>query len=201
MVIAIIDVCLLISSVVREYLGSLFNLEIDKMLPIVIAITIPLIVWCMTSAITARNIIKQHSMAVLLQTRTSAEYIKHAEVASKVLDGNQNEESKFSIIYMLNFLEFIAIGIKRCDLDESVLKDAWKGLVKRTVDIHGKGIINDIRTLPNAGHTWEHLLWLNRRWQGFPISIINIFLICSNILILATVPVFILWLVYQMFNP
>ncbi len=189
------------SAAVRKHLGNLFTLEIDKLLPIVIAITIPLIVWCMTSAITARNIIKQHSMAVLLQTRTSTEYIKHAEVASKVLDGDQNDESKSSIIYMLNFLEFVAIGIKRCDLDESVLKDAWKGLVKRTVDMHGEGIINDIRTLPNAGHTWEHLLWLNRRWQGFPISIVNIFLICWNILISATASIFILWLVYRMFNP
>lgn len=148
--------------------GRLVSGDVEKSITWITAVCVPVSVWCLTSMIAAKNLMRQHSMNVLLQTRTSAEYTKHAVRASSALrlngmlaDGDMRE----AVIYVLNFLEFVAIGIKRCDLDEGIFRDAWKTTFEKTVEVHGNGLIAEVRAEPKRQDTWEHVLWLNNRWQ------------------------------------
>ena len=49
---------------------------------ILIAALVAMVGWLVTSIITTRNSIKQHTVTTLLQTRLSAEYMKHAAIVN-----------------------------------------------------------------------------------------------------------------------
>jgi|GEM_PF-3118666 hypothetical protein len=165
-IILLVNIVLVIVKYDFMWLEKLKAANTAKLFTLSIAISIPVTVWCLTSLITTKNLIKQHSMNVLLQTRTSAEYTKHAQIASAVLHSSNeiSNEERVSIIYILNFIEFVAIGIKRNDLDEAIFKDAWKGMIARTVEFHGDGIIAEAQLNTNKD-IWKHIIWLNKRWQ------------------------------------
>ncbi|RYH37899.1 MAG: DUF4760 domain-containing protein [Alcaligenaceae bacterium] len=125
---------------------------------------------------TIRNSVKQHTINTLLQSRLSATYMAHAEavgdhfaqfVASKQLNPAStrtpvDDIPKKSIGYILNYFEFIAIGIRHGDLDESVLKSSMRSMLTRTVHLVDILIKNAVQENPRA---YCHLVWLYGRWR------------------------------------
>lgn len=131
---------------------------------------IPAIGWLFSAYISVKNLTKQNSMNILLQTRTSAEYMLHARVAQKYFEDKApnaslevDQEDKKSIIYMLNFLEFVSIGIISGELDENIFKQAWKNTFRLTVKRHKNIILSYQSDIPTI---WSNLVWLDNRWQN-----------------------------------
>ena len=102
--------------------------------------------WIITAIVNVRNSIKQHTINTLLQSRLSATYMAHADVVNKnyiAQDGTlkplQQSELELqsdatqvklnSLRYVLNYIEFISIGIRYGDLHESLLKSSLRGIV------------------------------------------------------------------------
>lgn len=128
---------------------------------------IPAIGWLFSGYISVKNLAKQNSMNILLQTRTSSEYMSHARVAQKYFGNKEpnstSDDDEKSIIYILNFLEFVSIGIISGELDESIFKQAWKNTFNLTVKNHKDIILSYQDNIPTI---WSNLVWLNNRWQN-----------------------------------
>lgn len=157
--------------------------------------------WIVSSWVTVRNLVKQHTMNTLLQTRLSPTYMAEARHVNKflgeagfsaenpapltVIQGASIEAKPLcegppsgpatpspnpnlvAVDYILNFLEFLAVGIRHGDLHEKVLHDAMRGIVVNftgTVQLY----IDEARQVVNGKaqrpRTYENLLWLRNRW-------------------------------------
>ncbi|APA66623.1 DUF4760 domain-containing protein [Janthinobacterium sp. 1_2014MBL_MicDiv] len=138
--------------------------------------------WIVSSIVTIRNSVKQHTINTLLQTRLSVTYMKQAEHVNDFLIGQGYSSTKpapitlvtgtpanlVAVDYILNFLEFLAVGIRHGDLHEKVLKDSMRGIVvglAKTVEEY----LDDCRGVKNgkAAHprVYENLIWLRDRWD------------------------------------
>lgn len=100
--------------------------------------------WVCSSLVTLRNSIKQHTFNIFIQSRLSSPY---AEVIRRVnskyfsldsIDGPLNlaellqpESSQLlhDIGMVLNYFEFMAIGVRYGDLDEFILKQIMRSIV------------------------------------------------------------------------
>ena len=98
-IILLVNIVLVIVKYDFMWLEKLKAANTAKLFTLSIAISIPVTVWCLTSLITTKNLIKQHSMNVLLQTRTSAEYTKHAQIASAVLHSSNEISNEALFTY------------------------------------------------------------------------------------------------------
>lgn len=136
-----------------------------------------LVGWIISSMVTIRNSIKQHTINTLLQTRLSVEYMKHASLINeKYLKGPQlartmtmfewnkaeHKEGLASLRYVLNYLEFIAVGIRHGDLDESLMKNTIRGIVVSFADLANGYIVH---SREGNALCYEHLTALCRRWS------------------------------------
>ena len=135
--------------------------------------------WIVSAIVTMRNSVKQHSINTLLQSRLSKTYMDEAVNARGALAGYdpehpvpaghiENHENHYSIDYILNYIEFMAVGIKHGDLHEDVMKDSMRGIVLRFTAIT-MPYIEDSR-LKVGPRTFENLLWLRKRWGGKPVA-------------------------------
>lgn len=130
--------------------------------------------WLVNSIVTIRNSVKQHTINTLLQSRLSKTYMDEGDAARAALqpyvpkklkapaDFILNHKDRNSIDYVLNYIEFIAVGIMHGDLHEGVMKDSMRGIV---TGFTGVTIlyINELRkTRPR---TFQHLMWLRKRWK------------------------------------
>lgn len=132
--------------------------------------------WIVSALTTIRNSVKQHTINTLLQSRLSAVYMAHAEavgdhfaayVARKRLNPDSartpiDDIPKKSIGYILNYFEFIAIGIRFGDLDESVMKSSMRAMLTRTVQLVDPLIQDAAAENPRA---YSNLIWLYRKWR------------------------------------
>lgn len=146
--------------------------------------------WIISSLVTIRNSIKQHTINTLLQTRLSATYMEEARhvndkffskgkpIAQVVehLQGSSDDSKRDyrAVTYFLNYFEFVAVGIRHGDLDEKVLRGTLRGIVLNMREICGPYIryargcasfnaIDDRRCA--SPHLLEHFLWLTKRWK------------------------------------
>lgn len=142
---------------------------------------------------------QQHTITILFQTRLSTEFRENLgkrkevfkegtlvdhEVYKSMLNASANDEMSAeearkcrecaeAIRFLLNYYEFIALGIVRRDLDEGMLRGSIRGimcaLVVDMADIL-KGAQADNKL------AYRNLLWLFRRWRideedpGFTVS-------------------------------
>lgn len=150
--------------------------------PVMLAAVAAIAGWITTSIVTIRNSVKQHTINTLLQSRLSATYMDHVKAvnsAFSTMDGKiiplTKEELRdtpaeinlYSLGYLLNYLEFIAIGIRNFDLDERVMKSSLRGIVCSIVAV-SKELIDSRRIAQTNGKTptvYENLVWLNKRWD------------------------------------
>jgi hypothetical protein len=95
-----------------------------------------------------------------LRQATGFRAITEADI-SKPLD-EQDHDLLDAIQFFLNHFEFIAAGIRHGDLDEDMLKGTLRGMVERYCAV-GAVLIDAHRTAQGP-KTYEHLIWLNRRW-------------------------------------
>lgn len=131
--------------------------------------------WITSAIVTIRNSVKQHTINTLLQTRLSATYQDYAAKARTGLKGHTPEfpasldkikatdNGLAGTEYLLNYIEFMAVGIRHGDLHEAVLKDSMRGIVTRFTSI-SQEYIDDCRS-KNGLRTYQHLLWLRNRWR------------------------------------
>jgi hypothetical protein len=132
--------------------------------------------WIVSAMTTIRNSVKQHTINTLLQSRLSATYMAHAEAVgdhfAKFIAAKRNDpEGKVTVVddmpkkaigYILNYYEFIALGIRHGDLDEGVLKSSLRSMVGRTVYLVDPLIKDAVAENPRA---YCHLIWLYGRWR------------------------------------
>ena len=134
--------------------------------------------WIVSSIVTIRNSVKQHTVNTLLQSRLSAVYMENtANVNTYFFESNgeirpikesdlaDDEESRKHIAaarYMLNYMEFVAVGIRQGDLNERLLRSSLRTIL---INVHDfSKVFIDQRRMKNS-RIFENFLWLHDRWS------------------------------------
>lgn len=139
--------------------------------------------WVFTSRIQIINATKTHAMQVLMNSRTSTAYVAKVDEAMKlrkrIMDENgwtENDPVKISserylrltaeersaVHYLLNFLEFIAVGVRHANLDEDMIKGSFKSILTNNyLTFHP--IIEHIRK--SSPSNYVELEVLHKRWD------------------------------------
>ena len=134
--------------------------------------------WIITAWITVRNSIKQHTINTLLQSRLSPEYMKHATNFNNyffnvnrekipIVNADLIDTAKRAHIdcarYVLNYFEFMAVGIRYGDLDGDLLKDSMHWILNNSYEISEALIKKRQATNPKI---YENLEWLRKHWDN-----------------------------------
>lgn len=135
--------------------------------------------WLFTCRSESLNATRTHSIQTLMESRLSEVYIKQVECATEIFIrfkkkygenynlsvkdfSGLNATEKNSIHYLLNYMEFVAVGIRFGDLDENLMKNMMKSII-RTNYTFFENIIKDKQI--KAPSVYEHLTTLNKRWN------------------------------------
>lgn len=134
--------------------------------------------WATTSLVTIKNSVKQHTINTLLQSRLSATYMTYADKLnlhfSEFSTDHGRDPSKWNgkdpiagvdipaLRYVMNYFEFIAIGIRHGDLEEEMLRSSLGSILKNTVIFARSYIDSSMAGQPLA---FCNLVWLNERWK------------------------------------
>lgn len=132
---------------------------------------------------------KQHTVTILLESRLSSEFRATNEKRKSVFrpqtdilhedwdhaqkrlahgtattpDEIENRyEASEALTFMLNYYEFLALGIRTGDLDEELLKGTMRGLMCSMVD-DARDVIFHLRK--DSPKIYEHLSLLYARWR------------------------------------
>lgn len=144
--------------------------------------------WIFTSRVQIINAVKGHSMQVLMNSRTSTVYMQKVDATIKIrrdliLEStksgdtaaeqkavltvekyeNLGNDEKSSVIYMLNFLEFVAIGIRHYNLDEQLLKGSLKSILHSNYRLYSP-VIKHLRSI-DGDKTFLQIELLHSRWE------------------------------------
>lgn len=140
--------------------------------------------WIFTSRVQIINTIRSHSVQVLMNSRNSTAYIAKVDIATKIrrnLGKDQNVESKdkvqltrekfnsledeekSAVTYLLNFLEFVAIGIRHNNLDEDLIKSSFKSILKANYNLF-QPVIEYLRDI-DSPKIYNQLEILHKRWE------------------------------------
>lgn len=142
---------------------------------LILTITLATMGWVLTNFINSRNSIRQHTVTVLTQMRMSTEFMKNANklqilVENKTLidfkyylNLDDKDPIKESIRYILNYLEFVAAGMRLGDLDEQLVRSAQRGMFIRAYKMCEKYILEINSDSPS---TFEHLIATYNRWKN-----------------------------------
>src|SRR3546814_18371243 len=74
---------------------------------------------------------------------------------------------KEALTFILNFFEFVAVGIRCGDLDERIVRNTHRGLIINMVTVSDSVIRlsrRDDGIKIGKPKCFEHLLWLDRKW-------------------------------------
>lgn len=141
---------------------------------IVLTITLATMGWVLTNLINSRNSIRQHTVTILTQMRMSTEFMKNANKLQFLLENHtvidfkyyfsldDKDQSKESIRYILNYLEFVAAGIRLGDLDEQLVRSAQRGMFIKAFEMCEQYILKINSENPS---TFEHLIATYSRWK------------------------------------
>lgn len=139
--------------------------------------------WIISAMMTLRNSIKQHTVNTVLQSRLSATYMGNAEtinttlfsptapkdsVSVEYLTDPANLAILKSVHYVLNYLEFVSVGIRLGDLDEKILCFTMRGIVLRLYEKvlpYMKHMREDDGVKVGKPEQLEHVTWLYQRWK------------------------------------
>lgn len=141
--------------------------------------------WIFTSRVQIINTIRSHSVQVLMNSRNSTAYIGKVDEATKIrrnlinelaisksvnvqLSASKfkelNDEQKSAVTYLLNFLEFVAIGIRHNNLDEDLIKGSFKSILKSNYILF-QPVIEYLREI-DSPKIYNQLETLHKRWDG-----------------------------------
>lgn len=142
--------------------------------------------WIFTSRVQIVNAIRGHSVQVLMNSRTSTIYLEKVDVAMKlrkclikesILEKSSsqnvhlsvrrykrlNDQERSAVHYLLNFLEFIAIGVRHNNLDESLIKGSLRTILKSNYMLF-RLVIEHLRE-PDNQPIYDQLEALHKRWD------------------------------------
>lgn len=141
--------------------------------------------WVFTSRVQIVNATKTHAMQALMNSRNSTVYIQKVEEAMKIrhklkekngLGVNDlvvmsreeyNEltpEERGAIHYMLNFLEFIAVGVRHNNMDEELIKGSLESILRNNYILFQQ-VIEYVREISPKNYT--ELETLYKRWNNY----------------------------------
>ena len=158
------------------------KLELEKTQGVAVFATfLAAIGWNITSLVTLRNSVKQHTMNTLLQSRLSATYMEHVKSVNsmftfngKIIPLTLTEVKKppagvdfGSLNYMLNYFEYVAVGIRHGDLHEGLLRASLRGIVCNIYCV-AKELIEERRSELGPykkSRSYENLCWLHEKWE------------------------------------
>lgn len=131
--------------------------------------------WIFTNYISSKNSIRQHTLTVLTQMRMSTEFMKNANLMQAEIDEGrvithdyyndidaENKATKESIRYILNYLEFVSVGIRLGDLDETLVKETQKGMFKYAFTACESFIMEKNKKNKT---TYQHLIATIEKWK------------------------------------
>lgn len=142
--------------------------------------------WVFTSRVQIINAIKGHTMQVLMNSRTSSIYAEKVDEAMKLRKKLQQEfedegkagtkleltkeryekldsKERSAVHYLLNFLEFVAVGIRHYTLDEEFIKGSLRSILNSNYRLFHP-VIEHLRKTDN--HTvYNQIELLHKRWD------------------------------------
>lgn len=140
--------------------------------------------WVVTSFMTFRNSIKQHTITTLLQTRLSATYMAEANVINRNLfpptlqnltplpldffHDEKNADTVRAVNYLINYFEFISVAIRHGDLDANVVKNTLRGILfnfYNRVELYIKYQRGEDQYGVDQPNHVEHYIWLITKWK------------------------------------
>lgn len=166
-----------------------YNDKYQTALSIIVAGSIAGMGWWIQFITSAASDRRKHTLNVVLNTRTCSEYQTHLRNFTHLWRGNRHapkelcqwrddpDNPKFKdanvpddvvkaingLVYILNFFEFLAQGIKANDLDEKLLKECFcgflEGLERRAFFIISEAQKRDERY-------FEGIIYLCKRWNN-----------------------------------
>ena len=119
--------------------------------------------------------IRQHTVTTLLDSRLSETYMKYADILSSHYSAYEARKSAnpairekptdnvdiLALRYILNYFEFISIGVMRGDFDENTLKDSLRSILRKNVSMSMAWIRIE---QSNNERLYINLMWLYHRW-------------------------------------
>lgn len=140
--------------------------------------------WVVTSFMTARNSIKQHTITTLLQSRLSATYMAEANVINKNLfppslqnlqplpieffQDEKNADTVRAVNYLINYFEFLSVAIRHGDLDAKVVKHTLRGILLNfyhRIELYIKYQRGEDEYGVDQPNHVEHYIWLVTKWK------------------------------------
>lgn len=91
-----------------------------------------------------------------------ASYDKRKKKNPDLAEMPTDDIDEMALRYVLNYFEFLAIGIKRGDFDEDMLNDSLRGILKKNVTMSRMWIVNARKDNENL---YMHVVWLHKRWH------------------------------------
>lgn len=145
--------------------------------------------WWIQAITTAANARRAHTLNIIMASRTSSEYQQQTRASSKFYRGGSiickdlaewrlnpsKDEFKYTdvprdlddaingTIYVLNYFEFLAQGIKYRDLDDCLLKECFSGIL---AGIEKRGFHLIIEYQKSDPRSFEGVIRLTKEWNG-----------------------------------
>ncbi len=115
---------------------------------------------------------KQHTINVLMQASFNVEFRGAQKILAGAIENGKcpdltdgsNEALKDAFRMVANHYEFIAAGLRNGDLDERMIVDSHRGQILRVYQF-SEEFIWKIRDSRKRQAIYEHLEWLNKRWE------------------------------------
>lgn len=165
------------------FLGFYLNLKISdasNVILVLLGVLAAVLGWLFTYRGQALTTTRNHTMQTLMESRLSEVYTKQVEVATEVFTKYKTEKGeqynleysvfltletkhKNAIFYLLNYLEFVSVGIRCGDLDENQMKNMMKSIISNNFKFFREIIEKKQQTQPTV---YEHLTLLNKRWNA-----------------------------------
>lgn len=141
--------------------------------------------WVFTSRVQIINATKAHAMQALMNSRNSTIYIEKVELAmsmrkklrkKKGLSVNDlvivseldylemNGKQRAAIHYMLNFMEFVSVGVRHNNMDEELIKGSLRSILKNNYVMFQPVIEYVRKTSPS---NYIEMETLHKRWDDY----------------------------------
>lgn len=163
------------------YCGALFGVALPRLVDTawvgLAGGAVALAGWIVTALVNIRNSIKQHTVNALLQSRLSAVYMGYVEringyffasdgtIIPLVEEDFSTEEGRKKVEaarYILNYMEFLAVGIRHGDFHEGLLKRSLRTIV---INIHSFAELFITRHRKGNPRVYANFMWLYGRWK------------------------------------
>ncbi|WP_417439802.1 DUF4760 domain-containing protein [Idiomarina abyssalis] len=157
-------------------------------LSILMSMTIVVMGWWVQSVLSAKSSRKQHTLNTILDTRSSAIYQQHLERYSRLIKDYQHIHPKIAewfhypnkddfsqmavpkelkdaingLAYVMNYFEFLALAIKQGDLDETLLKECFCGMLPK-IESRAFHLIREAQS--KDSRFFEAFVSLTQRWS------------------------------------